>query len=466
MILTRYARWLARTAVVLAVALAGAATAAEVAQRPRLLVLTDIGGDPDDQQALIRLLLYSNEFEIEGLVASASGTPNELKEKVTKPQLIREIVEAYGKVRPNLVRHAEGYPTPDDLLAKVKAGSANRGKEAVGDGKDSEGSQWIIATVDRSDPRPLNISIWGGQTDLAQALWRVRQDRGAEGLAAFVKRFRVYDIADQDRIASWMWDQFPGMFYVLCNTYPRKDRREGAFRGLYLGGDESLVSRKWMDENIRQDHGPLGALYPPKTWTAPNPHSAIKEGDTPSWFYFLPNGLSDPDHPEWGCWGGRFQRDDALGGGRSRIYRDARDALGNVNDARVTVWRWRPAFQADFQARLDWCVQDSGAKPVGVVSVNDDASRKVLTMDAAAGQEITVKTATDGRSSWFVYQEAGSYRGEVSLRLAADGKSVTFTTPMVAEHQTVHLILHVQGKTDPALSAYRRVVVTVRPAKP
>ena len=36
------------------------------AERPRLCVLTDIGGDPDDQQSMIRLMVYANEFEIEG----------------------------------------------------------------------------------------------------------------------------------------------------------------------------------------------------------------------------------------------------------------------------------------------------------------------------------------------------------------------------------------------------------------
>ena len=56
---------------------------------PRLLVLTDIGGDPDDQQSMVRLMLYTNEFEIEGLIASAAGTPGELKEHVTRPEKIR-----------------------------------------------------------------------------------------------------------------------------------------------------------------------------------------------------------------------------------------------------------------------------------------------------------------------------------------------------------------------------------------
>ena len=77
-------------------------------ERPRLLVLTDIGGDPDDQQSMVRLMVYANEFNLEGLVASASGTPGQLKTSVTRPDLIREIVGAYGKVRPNLAQHGDG----------------------------------------------------------------------------------------------------------------------------------------------------------------------------------------------------------------------------------------------------------------------------------------------------------------------------------------------------------------------
>ena len=86
-----------------------ALASAIAADKPRLLVLTDIGADPDDQQSLVRLLLYSNELEIEGLIASAAGIPCELKKDMVRPDLIREIVEAYGKVQPNLLLH---HPRP------------------------------------------------------------------------------------------------------------------------------------------------------------------------------------------------------------------------------------------------------------------------------------------------------------------------------------------------------------------
>ncbi|MEO8499037.1 MAG: DUF1593 domain-containing protein, partial [Planctomycetota bacterium] len=253
------------------------------ADRPRLLVLTDIGGDPDDQQSMIRLLVYANEFEIEGLVASASGTPGELKHAVTRPDLIREIVAAYDQVRPNLFRHADNWPETVFLLSRIKTGNPNRGRGHIGTEHDTEGSRWIIDRVDDGLPaRPLNISIWGGQTDLAQSLWRVRTDRGASGLAEFVKRLRVVDIADQDGIAEWMRTEFPGMVYILSKAPDGRDKREAAFRGMYLTGDESLTSRDWMEQHVRSS-GPLGAIYPIKTWTAPNPHGCLKEGDTPSW---------------------------------------------------------------------------------------------------------------------------------------------------------------------------------------
>jgi hypothetical protein len=159
---------------IMALALATESQAAQPAiSKPRLIVLTDIGGDPDDQQSLIRLMLYANEFEIEGLIASASGTPGELKKALTQPHLIREIVEGYGQVRGNLAKHVPGYPTAQELAGRIKTGNAERGRNAIGDRHDTEASRWIIQVVDQPDPRPVNIAIWGGQTDLAQALWRV-----------------------------------------------------------------------------------------------------------------------------------------------------------------------------------------------------------------------------------------------------------------------------------------------------
>jgi hypothetical protein len=326
-----------------------AAFSASAAERPRLAVLTDIGGDPDDQQSLIRLLVYANEFEIEALIASASGTPGELKQAITRPDLIREIIRGYEQVLPNLQKHAAGWPEADALRQRVRSGNPQRGRKYIGGGHDTEGSRFLVERIDDGTPeRRLNVVIWGGQTDLAQVLWRVKQDRGAAGFREFTQKLRVFDIGDQDGIADGMRQEFPGMYYILPRPLAGRDRREATYRGMYLTGDESLTSRAWVEANVRS-RGPLGALYPLKTWTAPNPHSCLKEGDTPSWFFFLPLGGNDPNDPTKPGWGGQYQREP------DGWYRDL--AFTNAFDPRTTVSRWRSEFQADFARRMNWCAQ-------------------------------------------------------------------------------------------------------------
>lgn len=326
-----------------------ALTLASAAERPRLAVLTDIGGDPDDRQSLVRLMVYANEFDIELLLASAAGTPGELKVAVTKPELIGEIVDAYGQVLPKLQKHAKGWPAAEELRKKIVSGNPQRGRAAIGEGRDTAGSRALMERIAAgSAARPLNIAIWGGQTDLAQALWRAKQERGAAGFAELVRTFRVYDIADQDGIAEWMRAEFPGMFYILNKAAAGTDRRQAVFRGMYLTGDVELTSRAWIEQNVLS-RGPLGALYPTKTWTAPNPHACMKEGDTPSWFFFLPAGGNDPADPSKPGWGGQFVRE------ADGWWRDVPAKEGF--DPRETVSRWRPEFQADFARRMRWCVE-------------------------------------------------------------------------------------------------------------
>jgi hypothetical protein len=337
----RPAKWIA----LLLFIFVGISTATE---KPRLAVLTDIGGDPDDRQSMVRLMVYANEFEIEALISSAAGTPGELKESVTKPELIREIIAGYGKVLPQLRKHADGWPTAEHLLGIVKSGNPYRGRKAIGEGHDTEGSRFLIERIDvGAAERPLNLAIWGGQTDLAQALWRVKHDRDEAGWREFTRKLRVYDINDQDGIADWMRTDFPGLFYLLAKAPSGRDKREGIYRGMYLTGDESLTSREWIEKHVRST-GPLGALYPTKTHTAPNKHGCLKEGDTPSWFFFLPLGGNDPSDPSKPGWGGQFQCE-ADGWWRDVPRRDD-------FDPRSTVSQHRPAFQADFAKRMSWCI--------------------------------------------------------------------------------------------------------------
>src|SRR5690606_32020171 len=76
-------------------------------EKPRLIVLTDVSSlsqqeaEPDDGQSLIRLMLYTNELDLEGLIA----TSNLGHGQKVRPELIEKVVEEYGKIQPNLLLH-------------------------------------------------------------------------------------------------------------------------------------------------------------------------------------------------------------------------------------------------------------------------------------------------------------------------------------------------------------------------
>ena len=426
-------------------------------QIPRLLITTDIGGDPDDQQSLVRLMVYTNGFDIEGFICSASGTPGELGKAVTRPDLVGEIIAGYEQVYPNLLKHDAKFPPPDRLMSVVKSGNPNRGWENVGDGHDSEGSEWIIKMVDKKDNRPLNISIFGGQTDLAQALWKVKSSRPVKKYHQFVSKIRVYDINDQDHIFAFIHKEHPALFYILAKSPEGIDKREGAYRGIYLGGNESLTSMAWLKENVLENHGPLGNLYPTKTWTSPNPHGIMKEGDTPSWFFFLNNGLNSSDHPEYGGWGGRFARNE------KGYYSDGVDSFENAQSARATVYRWRDDFQRDWAARMDWCVKDLAAcNHPPTISVNGSSSKKTIVIKTKAGQVIELDAASskdpDGdslRYEWMVYPETGIDSEKIVLK--ADQQKALVIMPVLKKQKEFYLVLKVTDTGNPNLTSYKRI---------
>lgn len=78
------------------------------AEKYRVLISTDIGGtDPDDNQSLAHLMMYSDEFQLEGLVSSPSFGSGSAKE-------ILHMIDVYEKDYPVLKRHAD-VMAPDDL---------------------------------------------------------------------------------------------------------------------------------------------------------------------------------------------------------------------------------------------------------------------------------------------------------------------------------------------------------------
>lgn len=443
--------------------------------KPRVIVLTDITNEPDDEESMVRFLVYCNEYDVEGLIATTSVW---LRDKV-RPDKIRERIDAYEQVRENLLKHAPGYPPAERLRDAVKSGLPEFGMKGVGPGKESEGSRHIMEVVDRPDSRPVWISVWGGANCLAQALWNVKSTRGQAELDAFVSKLRVYTISDQDDAGPWIRATFPGLSYIV--TPSSVDYHE-YYRATWTGisGDRhyrngpmhkfELVDNPWLERNVIQGHGPLGALYPRLAY--------IMEGDTPSFLGLIGNGLGWAVSPAYGGWGGRYVL--------YRCYGETRPIWTNVDDARdtvtadngatctsaqATIWRWREAYQHDFAARMDWCVADSREKanhnPVAALA--GDKSKAVAHLTVKPGQTVALDAGgshdPDGDElsyRWFVYKEAGSYRGDVTIEEPA-AVATQLTAPQVDEPRTVHVILEVKDNGRPPLYSYRRMVLTVRP---
>ncbi|MDP3443082.1 MAG: DUF1593 domain-containing protein, partial [Ignavibacteria bacterium] len=264
-------------------------------QKHRAIILTDIEADPDDTQSLVRLLLYSNEIDIKGLIATTSCW----KRTSIAPESIENVINAYSKVYSNLIKHEPDFPDTEQLLKLVKKGLPKYGMLGVGEGNDSEGSDWIIKVLEEKDERPLWISVWGGVNTLAQALFKIKNTKSEKEASELIAKLRVYTISDQDDSGIWIRNNFPNLFYIVSPGDDYGSATWNAINSFVKGIDNSLISNNWIANNIQQDHGPLGVIYPDVAYGM--------EGDTPAFLLLILNGLNEPEHPEWGGWGGRYE---------------------------------------------------------------------------------------------------------------------------------------------------------------
>jgi hypothetical protein len=449
---------------------------AQPSQKLRVLVLTDIEADPDDAQSLVRFLTYANQWDTEGIIATTS-----IHQKTrVAPESIHKILLAYQKVQPNLIKHEDGYPTYEQLSTLVKKGLPIYGMNGVGEGKDSEGSEWIIQALAKPDARPLWVSVWGGTNCLAQALWKIRKTKSPTEAQTLYKKLRVYTISDQDDSGPWIRKIFPDIFYIATPGYTYGFATWLGIAYPFPGSNKEVTSNAWLAENIQQGHGPLGVMYPDVAYGM--------EGDSPSFLYLISNGLNSPEHPDYGGWGGRYQfykpmlKKDTLFARPNwpqdepetrAIWTNAEDSVTSPVDkngyksAQATIWRWREEYQNDFAARMDWCTRpytEANHPPVVALAHSE-------TLSVKSGEEFRLNADgtqdPDGDSMsylWFQYREAGSYQGFVSFRpYASNLYSLPVTAPIVKSKQSIHFILKVTDKGKPPLSRYKRVIVTVLP---
>jgi len=465
--------------------------------RPRVIVISDIGNEPDDQMSFVRLLIYSNEFDIEAMIATTSTW----QKTATHPETMRQLLDAYSQVRPNLLLHAKGWPEASTLADRVYTGQTTYGMAAAGPGKSSGGSRAIVQALERDDPRPLWITIWGGANTLAQALQDLRAVKPSAEVARLVAKLRVYSISDQDDAGPWIRREFPDLFYIVMPSTPTSGEYSyAAWTGIsgdrYYrngeGADFRTVTNEWLDANIRSK-GPLGKAYPKFMF--------IMEGDTPSFLGLIDNGLNAYRRPDWGGWGGRYIHRQPYGETHP-IWTQGGDEFARVTSAdtvtgidgrehtsdQATIWRWREAFQNDFAARMSWTVADfahANHNPVAVV--NDSTGTAPIERNVEVGQTIDLDASRssdpDGQPihfHWFHYAEAGLADGNLAaltltgtetahVSIHADAACRPLWLPFIPcrGDGTAHIILAVTDEGSPPLTSYRRIILHVRqPAPP
>lgn len=424
--------------------------------RLRVIVETDAGGDPDDEQSLVRFLLYANEFDVEGIIANRPVARDGENRNPVRDGLgiVRALVRAYGECHANLVRHDPRFPTAAAVLARTVAGYDDT----------ADGVNLILRSVDAPDPRPVWFCNWGtdrgsAESCLQRALDRVLRERGPEGYAAFKRRLRL---SSADKFGDHTTKIEPPFSLFVDTLRPELEGRRWYHRFSALTATAGGFD---LERDVRTGHGPLGALYPTNTGLRQ------KEGDTMMFLYLVPTGMNDPGQPGLGSWAGRYSPH-AEHPGKPYWWADAADAWNGSTNRDGTLARWAAALQSDFRARMDWCVAGDYGKanhaPVAVL--NGDRSKRILEIPARSGErvELTAAGSSDPdsqafTSAWFVYPEAGTHRGAVALEREW-GDRTAFTAPDVGREETVHVILQLTDSGNPPLCAWRRAVIAVKPS--
>ncbi len=324
--------------------------------KPRVVITAD--PELDDNNTIIRAILYSADVNFEGLVYVSSqfhwrgdgkGTTQYIAgREYTRiglcpctswrfspdERFIDDIVDAYAKAYPNLKIHNPDYPPPGELKSKIKWGNV----DFDGDfSKDTDGSNLIKSLLLDNKAGPLYVTAQGGESTIARALksiyeqyakapeWQTIREKVSRKLV-------IIPSGDQDGTdAGYIRPNWPE---VRVYQFAGIDFGYGA-QNRAPANDTIYFSPAWTKDNI-SSRGPLGALYrvwgdgkqmvknDPTDYFGLSGYSAeelkkkgymvwlsplikgsfLGEGDTPTFLNLIDNGLRAYENPLWGGWGG------------------------------------------------------------------------------------------------------------------------------------------------------------------
>lgn len=422
--------------------------------RPRVIVTTD--GEVDDRSSMIRFLLYTCDFDVAGIVQVNSKYQ---KNGHSDKHWIEAELDAYAQVLPNLRLHHPDYPDADRLRDVMRVGNENIADLWVAPPdmatKGTPGEQLIIATLLDHDPRPVHVLSWGGANTTASALWRLRTEYSPAQFDYAVSRIRIYCIWYQDGGGAWIQQNIPAAYlneaYRWDNVWDYESYENARGRGKPTANPpfvQDYMKPAWLDQHIKTGHGPLGAM---------TPQNYISEGDTPSFLHLINNGLAADRDYTLGGWGGRSVYDDP-----AFPHHLTDKTLTDDGDRNKMYWRWVPAAQNDFAARMAWCVQtfqEANHAPVAHVS-------GPLRRDVKPGETVRlVATATDPDGNaltfkWWQYADADSAQSVVAIIGSDTLDHAAFVVPDEPGKQ-VQVVLEVTDDGLPPLVGYQRILFDI-----
>lgn len=488
--------------------------------KARTVITTD--GEVDDMNSVLRYLLYANEMDLEGIVITSSvyhyaGDEEKGIEpfRWTGTDWLYNMIDAYEEAYPNLIKHADGYPKPDYIRSVTKIGNITN----VGEMEEvTEGSEFLKELFLDDKESDLYVQTWGGTNTTARALKSIQEEYENTAEWESIKKkvsdkLVLYIILDQDdSYSSYIAEQWSEIRIIN----DRSNFWHFAYAWKYHTDEvNSRLQGAWNAENIKFGHGSLMELYAlmgdgniiegelaeeqrgSEEYLQNNPmynrYDFISEGDSPSFFYLIDNGLRSMEDPSYGGWGGRF------GAENEKLYKNTvLDFNGYTNryEAEYSLMRWFDDIQDDFAARADWLIapkyKDANHNPTLVI-------KEGLDLTVKKGQKITLHAKgkdPDGdnlKYKWWRYFEADSYEdskvpqeetkpqlvgslqlglhrelaeGEVTDSITLSGSNtdtVTFTVPEDAKSgDTIHIIVEVQDDGVHGLKHYQRVILTVK----
>ncbi|MFW6162947.1 MAG: nucleoside hydrolase-like domain-containing protein [Planctomycetota bacterium] len=360
-------------------------------------------------------------------------------------QWIEDDIDRYASFYDTLKTHAPGFPTPAELKARTFVGNI---RQVGAMDKDTPGSDRIVEVLLDDKPGPVYLQAWGGTNTIARALWTIQHEH-PDQMERVARKAILYIILDQDKtFRHYIQPHWPDL-QVL-----------GSFRQfatIAYGWNKKIPAdlhkhfdKVWMQDHILEGHGPLCARY------EAHPKKGFRsEGDSPSFMHQIDVGLRSLEHPGYGGWGGRFVREE----GTKSVWRGARDD----GDLSKPIWRWAEAFQNDWAARADWCVQpvaEANHPPVAKVAGPLDRTVK-------PGETVTLSaegsTDPDGDKltyRWWHYNDVDTAPSTLAIADATSATGARFVVPD-EPGKTLHVILEVTDAGEPPLTRYRRLIVTI-----